>query len=381
MKIFLDPSIFNIQKYGGISRYYTEVFSILSQQNNTEVILPVYHADNIYLNESPLQTNNQFLRLLYKVLSFFNISTRSIRKKKGRQLLLQTLQNAHFDVFVPTYYDPYFLKFIQSKPFVLTVYDMIHELFPQYFTDDSMNIVQNKLLLLEKATMVIAVSDNTKKDILAIYPHINETKIKVIYHGSSIRVHDTVSVKLPSDYILFVGARHQYKNFVFLVKSIAAILKNNSALFLVCAGGGVFNDDELNLLKELGIEKQVLYKNFEEAELGQFYQKAKCFVFPSMYEGFGIPVLESMACGCPVVLGHHSSFPEVAGDAGVYFDQTSAEDLQTKIQSLLSDSAVRQEFSKKCLERAKLFNWRHAAEQCFEVYQQAIEKSKLQGVY
>jgi glycosyltransferase involved in cell wall biosynthesis len=380
MKIFLDPAIFNIQKYGGVSRYYTEIFSILSQKKDIEIILPVYYADNIYLNESPLQTKGKFMSFIYKALSFLNISTRSLRKKKGEQLLLKTLANSQYDLFVPTYYDPYFLEVIQSKPFVLTVYDMIHELFPQYFKDDSYNVVQNKLLLLEKATMVIAVSQNTKKDILRVYPHIDESKIQVIHHGSSININPNVAVSLPLNYILFVGARDHYKNFHFLVRAIAPLFKDDSTLTLLCAGGGVFKTEELNFLKEVNLENRVIHKNFKEAELGQFYQHAKCFVFPSMYEGFGIPVLEAMTCGCPVVLGHHSSFPEVAGDAGVYFDLNSAQDLVNKIQLLISDETVREEYSKKCLERAKLFNWNQAAVQCLEVYKKAVEKSKLQAV-
>jgi glycosyltransferase involved in cell wall biosynthesis len=129
----------------------------------------------------------------------------------------------------------------------------------------------------------------------------------------------------------------------------------------------------------MGLEKQIIQRSFKENELGLFYAGAICFVFPSLYEGFGIPVLESMACGCPVLLGHHSSFPEVAGDAGVYVNLNSAEDLKTKIQLMVSNPSVRQDFSKKSLERAKRFTWSQAAAQCFEVYKRAIEKSKLQA--
>jgi glycosyltransferase involved in cell wall biosynthesis len=378
MKIFLDPTIFTIQNYGGVSRYYTEIFSILSQQKETEIIFPHYHTENIYLQQYQLKPNNKFISFVYRLLSLLNISTRSLRKKKGKQLLLHTLQNSQFDLFIPTYYDPYFLQFIKEKPFVLTVYDMIHELFPRYFTNDSFHVVENKLQLLEKATMVIAVSQNTKNDILRIYPHIDESKIKVIHHGSSIKVNDAIQVNLPANYILFVGARDHYKNFTFLVKSIATLFESDATLTLVCAGGGAFKTEELNLITELGLENRVIYKNFKEQELGQFYQQAKCFVFPSLYEGFGIPVLEAMACGCPVVLARSSSFPEVAGDAGIYFDVNSPEDVKNKINNLLLNQQVREEFSEKGLIRAKQFNWNHAAQQCLDVYQQAIEKAGIQ---
>jgi glycosyltransferase involved in cell wall biosynthesis len=93
-----------------------------------------------------------------------------------------------------------------------------------------------------------------------------------------------------------------------------------------------------------------------------------------MYEGFGIPVLESMTCGCPVVLGRHSSFPEVAGDAGVYFDINSAHDLKDKISSLVQNELLRNEYSQRGLEQAKKFSWEKAAKECLIVYKKACYK-------
>src|SRR5690606_17671831 len=97
---------------------------------------------------------------------------------------------------------------------------------------------------------------------------------------------------------------------------------------LVCAGGNEFTEEEWQLINKYGLREKVLQQNFADADLDSYYRNALCFVFPSQYEGFGIPVLESMACGCPVVLSNHSSFPEVAGNAGAYFEQDNAEDLK-----------------------------------------------------
>jgi glycosyltransferase involved in cell wall biosynthesis len=377
MKIVLDPQIFNIQKYGGISRYYTEIFSILAQKSENDVVLPLFYTNNVYLKESKLlqKNNNLFFSILF-FLPKIGISTKSITRKKSKQLANNTISNADYDLFVPTYYDSYFIDFLGSKPFVLTVYDMIHELFPQYFADDSFGVVKNKILLMEKATTIIAVSQNTKRDILKIYPHIDASKIEVVYHGSSIKIDESVKVNLPDNYILFVGSRDNYKNFIFLLKSIATLLKKNSSLSLICAGGGEFKKRELDLITELELENQIIQISFQENELGHYYKNAKCFVFPSMYEGFGIPVLESMACGCPIVLANHSSFPEVAGDAGVYFDLNSSEDLKIKIEDLITDENLRKEYSEKGLEQVKKFNWKNAAEECLKVYEMACEKIK-----
>lgn len=371
MKILVDPQIFYQQTYGGISRYYTEVFSVLAKKKEVKVILPIYDSDNVYLKETDLPAENKSLHLLYKVLSFFKISTRSLRKKKSDELLETKFKENDYDVYVPTYYDPYFLGKINGKPFVLTVYDMIHELLPEYFVDDKFHVVERKALLLEKASKIIAVSHNTKKDIIKIYPHINPEKIAVVYHGTSIKIDEEIKVELPDNYILYVGARANYKNFKFLIKSIIPLLKDDPSLTLIAAGGGEFDEEEIRYLRNLGIEKQVVQKRFEEHELGHFYQKAKCFVLPSLYEGFGIPVVESMACGCPIVLSKHGSLPEIAGNAGIYFDSESEEDLREKVQNLITNEDLRAEYAKKGLKHVKRYDWNVAAEQCLQVYKNA----------
>ena len=108
--------------------------------------------------------------------------------------------------------------------------------------------------------------------------------------------------------------------------------------------------------------------------MGLFYKKAICFVFPSLYEGFGIPVLEAMSCGCPVVLSSHSSFPEVAGEAGVYFEMNDADDLKKKVQSLIQNKLLRDEFSLRGLEQVKKFSWEKAAAECLDVYRKAYDQ-------
>lgn len=369
MKILLDPQIFAIQRYGGISRYYTEVFSRLS--NSNEIIIPTYSVQNVYFNNSKLFGLSQNIYFFYlRILLKLRIRRLEKTNKRNSNYIKKKASKQQFDIFVPTYYDPYFIDYIGSKPFVLTVYDMIHELFPEYFLDDKM-LVPNKKLLIEKATRIIAVSENTKKDIIKIYPHIECSKIDVIYHGCSIKVNNIKPKKFPEKYILFVGKRAIYKNFNFLVYSIAELLINDENLFLVCAGGGDFSQSEKEMISNLGLENKILQKHFNEDELGCFYNKALCFVFPSMYEGFGIPVLESMACGCPVVLGKHSSFIEVAGDAGFYFDLNSKEDLKNKIETLIQNKTLRNDISLKGFEQVKKFSWEKAATECLSVYKRA----------
>lgn len=373
MNILVHPQTFNLQKYGGVSRYYTEILSILSVNNKVQI--PLYGTSNIYYNESTLVTFRQKIYALYiEILEKLGIRTLEKTKQRNDCFFKKTVVKQDFDLLIPTYYDVDFLKYMGLKPFVLTVYDMIYELFPQYFIEDKAlisTIVFNKLLLMEKATRIIAVSENTKRDIIKIYPHLDESKIDVVYHGCSVNFSSKGIVSLPKKYILFVGTRANYKNFNFLVNAIKEILKANSDLFLLCAGGGSFDTKEKKYIQELGLNRQIIYRDFMEYELGDYYKNAICFVFPSLYEGFGIPVLESMACGCPVVLANHSAFPEVAGDAGVYFELGNLEDLKNKIQSLIQNEALREKFSLKGLTQIKKFSWEKASKECFNVYKKA----------
>lgn len=372
MKILLDPQTYNEQKFGGISRYYTEMYVALQKQNGVQMVCPIVYSDNLHLKEYGLFRG--FWNFIAESKLFSRRKRRKIvekLKKKNIDKTKQALKHQDFDVFVPTYYGTYFLEDLGNKPFVLTVYDMIHEALPQYFGFDTVT-VPNKKVLMEKATRIIAISESTKNDILKFYPQIDVSKIDVVYLSQSIDTTKKVKLDLPEKYILFVGNRTIYKNFTFFIGSVAPLLRENPDWFVVCAGGNGFEPEEKQLLLDLGIAGQVRQQNFEDHELASYYSNAQCFVFPSEYEGFGIPVLEAMACGCPVVLAHHSSFPEVAGDAGVYFTLNQAEDLKNKVSDLLQNQALREEYIEKGLAQAQKFSWQKTAEACLKVYEKAL---------
>ncbi|MBP6409486.1 MAG: glycosyltransferase family 4 protein [Pseudarcicella sp.] len=370
MKILLDSQIFDIQKYGGISRYFFEVFSILSDKKDVDIVLPIYKTENVVIKNSKFMIQKKTISLIFfEMLSKLGISTKTRLRNITKKQLYLNFEDKSFDVFMPTYYDTAFLEKINGMPFVLTVYDMIHEKFSEYFENDSLNVVANKKLLIEKASKIIAISESTKNDILTFYPHIPSSKIKVIYLASSIKIEKSLQMELPEKYILFVGNRENYKNFNFFVESVAKLLQEDKSLYLIAAGGGVFKQHELEFIENLGLKGKVLQVSFEEDQLGFLYNRAKCFVFPSLYEGFGIPILESMLCGCPVVLANHSSFPEVAEDAGVYFDVNSSDDLLLKIKMLIDNDDIRANYIAKGYSQAKKFSWEATANQHLEVFE------------
>jgi glycosyltransferase involved in cell wall biosynthesis len=371
MKILYDHQIFESQKFGGISRYFTELI-----KSNPEAELSLKYTENIYLQEKCFKKYqafshkidfNSFLlpfnfkgkgRLYRYYNKFFN--------KNNQDITINRLKESNFDIFHPTYYNPYFLSHLKGKPFVLTVYDMIHELFPQYYLEDKYT-TPYKQALFAQANVIIAISENTKKDILHFHPELSE-KIKVVYLGFSFR--QLVDVPKKNNYILFTGERGGYKNFISFVKAAAPLLFKYD-LRLVCTGRP-FNDEEKILLDNLHINDRTICKLVSDEELAELYAKALIFVFPSQYEGFGIPVLEAFASQCPTLLANTSSLPEIGGDAAEYFDPYSTDDMRNQIERVVCSSSLQNEMIKNGKERLKLFSWEKCARETMEVYSSLI---------
>ena len=170
-------------------------------------------------------------------------------------------------------------------------------------------------------------------------------------------------------YLLYVGGRGGYKNFSFFVEAIAPILKT-SALSLFCTGAR-FNSEELALFDRLGISDKVHQRFVADAEMTDLFANAIAFVYPSIYEGFGIPILDAFAAGCPALIAGASCFPEVAGDAALYFDPKNAVDLRDKLTQLL-EGDIRQLLVDKGMERVRQFSWQRCADQTAEIYRMVM---------
>lgn len=371
MKILLDPQIFLTQKFGGISRLFVELWKYSLQRRDISFECPLIYSENLHLADSGLAPGNIF-KILHDV-QFRGVGRiKDKLKSVATRRTIKRLKKGDFDIFVPTYYDPYFLEYIGSKPFVLTVYDMIHEMLPQYFIADKKTVFHKKELL-GKASVAVAISEHTKNDILNIYPELDAGKIKVIHLAQSMRDEDEIPiVPLPENYILFVGNRANYKNFNFFTETIASLLKNDHSLFLVCAGGGKFTKQENDFLQTLGIHEKVIQKNYTDNELPAFYRSAKVFVFPSEYEGFGIPTLEAMKCGCPVLLANSSCLPEIGGDAAAYFRLNDPSSLLKALTDIINNEKLRSEMIEKGFQRENEFSWSKTADAYFDTFKQLL---------
>lgn len=374
VKIIYDHQIFSLQKYGGISRCFVELHKHMP--DSCKATIAVRETENVYAREleevKPIGydydhfiCNHHFLGKGHLHLWYDKLRRVKYYPDYNKNFLLYLLQKSDFDVFHPTYFDDYFLSYLNEKPFVLTIHDMIPELYPQYFGKDDFQIVKKKKLA-PLASAIIAVSENTKKDIIRIL-NIPEEKIHVIYHGSSFPM-ERGNAKYSFPYILFVGERGLYKNFVPFVRSMELVMKKYKDLHVVCTGRP-FNQEEIAFLQENGVEDRFQHCMVKtDEELYSLYHHALGFVYPSEYEGFGIPILEAYQADCPVILNRASCFPEIAGDAALYF--SSEEELTAQIERLLSISIEdRNALLVKQKKRLSRYSWEKSARQMAEIYQ------------
>lgn len=321
-----------------------------------------------WLFEGYFKGKNRLLKL------FQNLKLAPNHKLEMYNHLRDLLASGDIDLFHPTYYSPYSIELSKKYkiPYILTVYDLIHEKFPSYFENVNQT-KEEKRIAIAGAIRVIAISESTKKDLIEYY-NIHEEQIDVVYLGTvtgNLGTRQDNSQK--EDYILFVGNRDFYKNFLFFIESIKSLLKDNPHLKIIAAGGGPFSENELNHFKKLNLVSRIFHQNFKnDNELFDIYRKANLFVFPSLYEGFGIPLLESMAAGCPVVCSNSSSFPEVASDAACYFDPSKSESIEKAVTEVYTKRDLQVHLREKGFANLERFSWNRTAEQTVTSYKKAL---------
>jgi len=354
MKIQYDHQIFSMQKYGGISRYFANLHNGISALDSYDSDLGLLFSDNVYLKDNRLPA--QWLSSVVK--------KPSRRYKYNKWYSKYQLGQNNFDVFHPTFYHPYFLRSLK-KPFVLTVHDMINELFPEYYATDP--FTGYKARLIAKADHIIAISESTKKDLQKLFD-VDDKRISVIHLSNYVPVRLGSQEEAPvDDYMLFVGDRFGYKNFDRFLRAAAPLLIKHS-IKLVCAGGGAFNANETRLINELHVTGKVQQSSVSDIALAGLYKNAIAFIYPSLYEGFGLPVLEAFANNCPLIVSNTSSLPEVAGDAAEYFDPADTGSITFAIDKVISNKALQHELRIKGTTRVKLFDHETCLKKTLRVY-------------
>jgi len=253
-----------------------------------------------------------------------------------------------------------------------------HDLAPLITPDRSEEKIWRRLLYngLKKAKIILADSNATKKDLIDIYK-IDEKKVKTVYLGVEHHIFKPVEdkfiyrkkfqIKEGSKIILNVGTEKYRKNIPGLIYAFARLSTENKDVILVRVGKQ--SKSVRRLIQKLDIVEKVRYfENISENELPFFYNMADIFVMPSFYEGFGLPALEAMSCGIPVIVSNMSSLPEIVGDAGMQINPYSVKEIYERMKQLLNDTNLQKEFKEKGLEQAKKFTWQKTANEIADIY-------------
>jgi len=361
MHIVYDYQIFSRQEYGGVSRYYYELASRIAKYEGCDVSV---HA-LLYVNNY-IKCNDSF-----KVIGIHV----PIIPKTGRARILfnavlgrMLIRKCMPDIIHETYYARHGATPAKAKT-VITVYDMIHEKFRDNFPSQD-KTSHNKACAVKRANHIICISENTKNDLINLF-NVSPQKISVIYLAYTLRK-ESSQRRLNignKPYILYVGQRGAYKNFSRLLQAYSYSPRLQRAFKLVCFGGARFSNDEINQIKKLNLKTEdIVHLNGDDDILSTLYSNAAVFVFPSLYEGFGIAPLEAMSFKCPVVCSNTSSLPEVAGDAAEYFDPYNIEEMTFSIESAVFSNEKRNKLIERGLKRINLFSWEKCAEQTLKVY-------------
>jgi glycosyltransferase involved in cell wall biosynthesis len=364
MKIYFDYKIFFIQKYGGISKYFIKLSENLLKisNNKIKIIAPIFK--NKYL-KSFNQSNT--VKFIYLEKNYKNTELLGNYININFTKLYYYLNTP--DIFHLTYYsNQFYLK--KRSPIILTVYDLIYEKYHNVY-----NYKKNlKSEYLKNADHIICISNNTKKDLQHFYD-VDDKKISVVYLGvDKLNYNNILDINHSKPYILYVGERKKYKNFYKFIKafSLSKNLKKNYKI--ICFGGGSFSKDEVNFFLQNKLDLNCIeQQEGDDTYLNSFYKNASLFVFPSLSEGFGLPLIESLSMRCPVACSDIETFREIGGNLVNYFDPNDEISIR-KVMEYTIDNIRHEKI--KILHNSKIllskFNWKKCATETNEVYKKVL---------
>ena len=353
MKVLFDHQIFNYV-YGGASKYFVMLLNSLPKELWSTSTL---FSSNEYVKDTKL------MRYIPKMFKGQTVLMEWLNRPYTRSLL----NRGNYDLFHQTNFGTYCLNDIGKKPMVTTFHDS-----NLLTIDPHPHIVEQQRRSLNRANAIVCVSENTKRDLLLNFD-VDEDKIHVIYHGIVVPNIDALPKTsiVNSPYILYVGRRSKYKNFTRLVKVFSRLKLEYVDMKLVCTAEP-FSNEENAMFEQLHITNSIIHIAATEQMMNILYRDALFLVFPSLYEGFGMPILEAWSCNCAVALSDTSCFPEIADTAGLYFDPHSDDDMYIKLKQLIDDKALRLELIKRGRCRLKMFSWERCAQEHYKLYKSLL---------
>ena len=358
MKVFFDYAIFTLQRFGGVSNYIVNLVENFSDQIEPSIVSLFYK--NHYLKNCHFGDKLFFYNRAGPLIKYIN--------KANKIYFNHKLRIKNPNIIHLTYFNE--KNFYASKAkVVITEYDLIKE---KFYQEKYKNQIEYKKLLFDKVDQIICISNNTKKDLEEKYS-VNGSKISVVHLGVNKEKNFRERPLNIKPFILYVGSRERYKNFENTIKAYAQSDKLKLEFDFVCFGGGKFTKIEETLFKNFSLDrKQIHYFEGDELDLNFFYHKARIFIFPSLYEGFGIPLLEAMNMECPVICSNTSCFSEVANDAAIFFDPGDVESLKFKMEKLIYDDQLLLDLKKKGNVNLKKYSWEKCAQETEQLYKKLV---------
>lgn len=364
LEILYDGMIYQRQTAGGINRYFEKLISNLPNQ-----VMPSMAVTRIRRNNFPTHPNLRLYLRKFELPKPFRKLGRAILANQFRSLQHEIRPN----LVHATYYDS--LTGCEKPgrtPLVITVHDMTHEIIPE-LVDRRGRHAAIKKRAIKRAAAIICVSHRTRDDLLNRYPDC-ESKTTVIHHATELGQLEPDSWQPANKrpYFLYVGSRATYKNFGRLLKAFAKITSKHPDVQLRTVGTAL-TKKELAQIAELGLQDHVVGQGFvSDARLSRLYRSSIALVYPSLYEGFGLPLLEAMSCDTPVLAANCSCIPEVAEDAALLFDPKSESQLTEGMEVLLRDQRQRESLVVKGRSRCRDFSWAKSANQTVGVYESVL---------
>ena len=367
MKILFDHDVFTYQSFGGIARYYSELIRQLEKQEPGCCLAGFKFSNTSYLYDWKLDRHFSL-----RPYPFGNhLRAKQLFFRINRMYFYRAVRKNDFDLLHLTFYPDPAVREMTRKPIAITVHDMTPEIYPELFPGAGKWIAAKKFWC-RHADMIFTDSDRTKMDLLRIFQDIPPEKVHRIYISGGFPPGLTADLKLPEPYLLYVGGRNSYKNFLPMLSALIPVFHEHKNLHLICAGGGIFTGEEKERIQAAGLAGRIIQMNPDEAALAQLYEQAAALIYPSLYEGFGIPILEAFSRDLPVLLSDRSCFPEIAGNAALYFDPEKADSIAGTVRRILTEPELRRELVRRGNLRLKDFSWEKSAREILAIYRQYI---------
>jgi len=364
VKILLDNIIYSKTRNGGISNYWFELSNYLLKLNTEDIFFYEEKGASINFHRSQLALPKDKIRYTNNKIDF-SLLDRFLSVKLKKQ------EFNDFFLYHSSFYRP--IQGVENFKEITTVHDFTHD----YFFPKHKQILHNhlKYSAINRSNGIICISENTYKDLKKFCPPTKGQKVQIIYNGVSddyFKINEDFIVtdkylvhsNIMTPYLLYIGSRVKYKNFSFVAK-----LMNELPYMNLVIVGNNLSKSEINLFNKESLKRIIIKNNVDNSELNKLYNFAHALIYPSSYEGFGIPVIEAMKAGCPVLSLKNSSIVEISGNAAILFEELNILKFKTAIKELNKES-FRKEFIEKGLLNSKKYNWDKCCKETYEFYKE-----------